>query len=423
LDSKVEQQLVKSLDTTEEAAIRIGQKEIIAKDAINEIRAPMASPKYVPLYKEMSDLRISHDAVNDKVTNALRTNAANALRSLGYTVDNVVETMGFTPYNTSAYNQIEKISNDVAKQFKLDLVADKTDIANQFQEVNKDVKKALSSQNKLYEGQHGTLSPESGTPIGFSRFTDVTADIPGLGEKKLMHVAELQSDLFDDAVKKGSNASSLEKDKIEANKIQDKVSEIVYRNKDSGITKDPFKLLSEINQTTNPSNYTSREVQKAELEKLKDRYGLVEKDFVELLKLANRKQNLAIRISGEGSYNIPEAFKGMENSPQVVQQMLAKNAIIAGIRRGVDGVTFPGKESAQAQIYERLPNNLKQVVKDLGPGFELRPIQTESAKHGTMTNWGVIWNPEAAQRALQEGVRFNKGGLVEKNHDDNRRFL
>jgi hypothetical protein len=345
---------------------------------------------------------------------------ANIFRSMGYKVDPIVDTIGYTHYKTPGYNRIDNIANDVAGRFTSDLKADKADIANQFQDLDSVVKKAISNQNKLYPGQHGTLTPESGTPVGFSRFSDVTANIPGLGEKKLMHVAELQSDLFDDAVKQGSIASSKEKDIEALGKIRNQVASIIYKNKDTGITKEPENLLYEIKSAFVPGD---KELQKIELDKLRKQFNIDEKDFIELLKIAKQDQNLSSRSSGLGTYSIPEAFKGMENSPQVVQQMLIKNAIIAGIKRGVDGVTFPGKESAQAQLYERVDRNIKQAVKDLGPGFEVMPIQTESAKHGTMTNWGVIWNPEAAQTTLKEGVRFSKGGSVEKNHDDNRRFL
>jgi hypothetical protein len=56
-------------------------------------------------------------------------------------------------------------------------------------------------------------------------------------------------------------------------------------------------------------------------------------------------------------------------SPQVVQQMMIKNAIGAAMQRGVNAVTFPGKESAQAQLYEKLYPNLKQAAKDYRSGL------------------------------------------------------
>ena len=421
LDAKTEQKLIGALDKTEKDAIRLGEQEIQAKIALNWIRSPFTNASYGSLYDVgMKQKGLNHDDATNYAINTIRAEGASTIRQMGYKVDDIVDNAGYTKYNTSEYNRVVKVANDLAKTITTDLKADKVDIINQFEEIDKPIKKILTDQNKLYTGQHPSLTPESGTPVGFSRFADVDVNIPGLGEKKIMHVAELQSDLYDDAVKEGSTFYSKEKDTEEIGKLLNQASAIIYKNKDTGITRNAEDLLSEIKSAFDP---TSQKLQKTALDKLRKEYKIDEKDFIELLKIANREQNLAVRAAGYGSYKIPEAFKGMENSPQVVQQMLAKNAIIAGIRRGVDGVTFPGKESAQAQLYEKLPNNLKQVVKDLGPGFELRPIESESSRNGLMTNWGVIWDPEAAKRLLAEGVRFNKGGSVEKNYDDNRRFL
>ena len=37
--------------------------------------------------------------------------------------------------------------------------------------------------------------------------------------------------------------------------------------------------------------------------------------------------------------------------------------------------------------------------------------------------FGVVWGPEAAARILENGIPFAKGGMVERNTSDNRRYL
>ena len=146
------------------------------------------------------------------------------------------------------------------------------------------------------------------------------------------------------------------------------------------------------------------------------------KELIEFLKLSDRESKLRGRIK-LGDYRLEEAFAGMEKSPQVVQQLMIKNAIGAAMQRGVNVITFPGKESAQSQLYEKLPANLKQVVKDLGPGFEIRPIELYDGLGTMYTHPGLVWDDKTAQRILKEGIRFNKGGMVDKNDLDYARYI
>ena len=164
-----------------------------------------------------------------------------------------------------------------------------------------------------------------------------------------------------------------------------------------------------------------------------------DKIITELLPQANRLQKLDDRMARGATYATPEAFAGMEKAPQVAQQLMIKNAIGAAIDRGMGAVTFPGKESKQAQLYEKVERNIDQVLKDLGPGFTKVPITIEkdyviekagklvsvptTEKDEVFTHWGVIWDPEAAKRTQKEGIRFNKGGMVEKSDYDNRRYI
>jgi hypothetical protein len=96
---------------------------------------------------------------------------------------------------------------------------------------------------------------------------------------------------------------------------------------------------------------------------------------------------------------------------------------VGAIQQGKRFVAFPGQESAQAQLYEKLPNNLKQVIKDLGPGFELRDVTLTTATGDPVMHRAIVWGPEAAARIQKKGVPFKSGGMVERKRTDNRAYL
>jgi hypothetical protein len=127
------------------------------------------------------------------------------------------------------------------------------------------------------------------------------------------------------------------------------------------------------------------------------------------LELQSDRQK-ALRLSKD----VEEAFPGMASSPQVTQQLMIKNAIYGGIKMNKGLVLFPGSDSAQAQLYEKLGPNLKQVVKDLGPGFKVREFKFPNEKGEMATRWGVYIDEDAAKRIQTQGIRFAKGGMVDK---------
>ena len=129
-----------------------------------------------------------------------------------------------------------------------------------------------------------------------------------------------------------------------------------------------------------------------------------------------RINKLNARIRRSGAYNIEEAFPGMEKNPQVVQQLMIKNAVTGGIQRGKDAVLFPGADSAQKQLYEKLPNNIKAVLKDLGPGFKMETLPMKSENGDIINRISITWDKKAAERVQRQGVRFARGGFVEKNY-------
>jgi hypothetical protein len=230
----------------------------------------------------------------------------------------------------------------------------------------------------LYESQHQSLKAPP-QPIAFSRFTEHTATIPGMGEVKGIWVRELQSDMLDDMRKVGKKGGSVDKD---------------------------YQELKEVET------------------KLRDRYDMPDSEVYRLLGREKvLKERLDKRHSSKAApYSLDEVFAGMENSPQVMQQLMAKNAIQGAIQRGARFVAFPGKESDQAQLYEKLPRNLDAVVKDLGPGFTRTTVTLPIPDAEPAMFNAIAWSPEAAQKLQKSGIPFAKGGMVERNNHDNRSY-
>jgi hypothetical protein len=233
-----------------------------------------------------------------------------------------------------------------------------------------------------YAGRHRNVTAGENMPVGFSRFTEHAVDMNGQ-QLKGRHVHELQSDLSRDMKDLGPKGGSLEKDQAELATLKSKLAGV-----------------DELDPT-----------QKIEKAKLDKRVDALER---------------RISLTAPGKYSLEQPFANFETNPTVRMQLLIKNAIQSTMRAGQDFVTFPGKESDKSKLYEKLLPNLKQAVKDLGgekAGFEIKPITLPNPGGTEPTVWGVVWSPETATKTLEKGIPFNKGGMVERNTDDNRRYL
>jgi hypothetical protein len=120
------------------------------------------------------------------------------------------------------------------------------------------------------------------------------------------------------------------------------------------------------------------------------------------------------RPNPEYKKEVEEAYPGMGKSGQVIQQLMIKNAIYGAMKRGKGLLLFPGTDSAKANLYEKLGPNLKQVIKDLGPGFEMKQFTFPGKGGGNATRFGVYIDEDAAKRVMTQGMRFAKGGMVDK---------
>jgi hypothetical protein len=252
-----------------------------------------------------------------------------------------------------------------------------------------------------YEGQHPTLKGSPLNPIAFSRFSEHTTNIPGIGKAEGIYVNELQSDLLEYLQSFGARGGSKEKDRAMAKQIEKQIADVnVKLRKASEEGKDSLvDSLSAERTSLMAKNETI--YQRLQIADAAEKQG---KPFPEF-------------------YLTQQPFAGTERSPQVLQQLMAKNAVVGAIQQGKRFVAFPGQESAQAQLYEKLPNNLKQVIKDLGPGFELRDVTLTTATGDPVMHRAIVWGPEAAARIQKKGVPFKSGGMVERKRTDNRAYL
>ena len=112
--------------------------------------------------------------------------------------------------------------------------------------------------------------------------------------------------------------------------------------------------------------------------------------------------------------DLEEAYPGMGKSGQIIQQLMIKNAIYGAMKRGKGLLLFPGTDSSKAHLYEKLGPNLKQVLKDLGPGFEIKQFTFPGKEGENATRFGVYIDEDAAKRVMTQGMRFAKGGMVDK---------
>ena len=289
----------------------------------------------------------------------------------------------------------------------------------------------LYKQGNLYEGKHRGVAGKP-YPIGFTRFSEHEAIIPGMGPVQGRHFHELQSDLSRDMRQSGTTSGSLAKDQAEYNKLQGELRQEQQKAMDK-----LQELQAQKRALTQDGGFSPADLTRIEEEEKAARKALDKGTQA----MEKRISILGARIRDKASYSLEEPFAGFETNQMVRQQLLMKNAIQSAMREGKSFATFPGNESLFPNLYVgKVQPNLKQVIKDLGgekSGLELRQIELPpttveiTRRNGTVTHplgtpvsaWGVVWSPEAAARIMKTGVPFAKGGSVEKSNTDHRAYI
>ena len=304
-----------------------------------------------------------------------------------------------------AINLVDTVVEPLLSQNRLDFNAIKKYTGDSTKKVAADLEKA-----RLYEGKHKSVAGDP-YPIGFTRFSEHEANIGGQTLQG-RHFHEIQSDLSNAVKRQGSSTGSKATDQAEYDGLQEKLNQTKASMKDA-LTK--AEDASQAGQDSTSYDVAAQAIGKS------------------IPALENRMSQLGNRMRNpDASYSLQEPFAGFETNSNVRSQLLMKNAIYSAMKDGKNFATFPGAESAQAQLYEgKVMPNLKQIAKDLGgekAGISVTPIQLPPAVKGNapgvpVTAWGITWSPEAAARITKTGMPFAKGGAVERRSDDNRRYL
>ena len=309
-------------------------------------------------------------------------------------VDDVLEPSIVTLHE--ANKQVQRLLSDDIKQFS----------------------KVLKNEGAYRPNRHGNIAPGP-HPIGFTRFSEHETTVPGMGTIEGRHFHELQSDLSKDMRTKGATFGSAAKDQAEYDKLINQIKQ----------TRDPITDELQVLEQEKIRGISSGQLSNTRYQEIEERQKTLRKIFNAEIKPLEKRVNILINRRYENpTYSLEEPFAGFETNQMVRQQLLMKNAIQAAMRDGKRFATFPGKESDQPQLYvgKVLPN-LKQIIRDLGgekAGFELRQIELPPDKKGNpITAIGVVWSPEAAARIAEKGVPFAKGGMVEKQSADTRRYI
>ena len=188
--------------------------------------------------------------------------------------------------------------------------------------------------------------------------------------------------------------------------MADEISVEMYRGKHPTITdKNPISFSRFVEFTPGQANELGISMPSP------DRGAIM---FLELQ--SDRQKALRSRRELRLDNNVEEAFPKMDELWQVTQQLMIKNAIYGGIKMNKGLVLFPGSDSAKNKLYRKnvLGPNLKQAVKDLGPGFKISEFSFPNEKGDMTTRLGVYIDEDAAKRVMTQGMRFAKGGMVDK---------
>ena len=403
------------------------------KQLMSEVEYPILSPKYEQIKAQMKEADTWKLAGMEQATNQIAKEALQTLNKRLGTNIKPDDPFSLGPGLRLPDLVLEELRIKVSKAVEKDTVA-----ANLFKQTRQTLEPldAVRDKYKLYKGQHSTIASDN--PIGFSRFVEIPAVIPGQGQTQALHVLELQADRLDDLRTLGKRGSSVEKDREITNKHDAVIEQLLApfpkgSNQRDYLDNTRTDMIMELTENSKrKSGDSSMDRALDLLGDLPDELQGVGQKMLNEIKaqVPAKRRLLASNYLVEKTpptYRIHEAFAGMEHKPQEVQQLLIKNAINGAIERGLSMVSFPSVESKEAQLYRNVANNMRQVIKDLGgekAGFELLMVEHKNGLTGkTYQSPAIRWGDETADKLRQTGIPFKKGGLVERKMDDNRTYL
>ena len=102
------------------------------------------------------------------------------------------------------------------------------------------------------------------------------------------------------------------------------------------------------------------------------------------------------------------------NNRQALIDLMIKNMVDVAIKRNRDLVLFPSTDSNQPQLYENIHKYVTTTVKDLGPNFEAVKVPMTNSAGQRVIRSGIYITPEGEKEILEKGLKFAKGGMVDK---------
>jgi hypothetical protein len=278
-----------------------------------------------------------------------------------------------------------------------------------------------SNRGVKIENRHLGI-PGNENPIGFSRFTEVMTTLPGATQPaRGVYIHEMQSDLLKPLRKQGVPRSGSE----------DQLRELIQQQRDIEAAKAAqIKTLEDslvpLREQVTSGAMTYEEFINSPV------YG----EAGAIPRLADEESKARIRAyslqksldKGPSARPVDEAFPGMERNSKALQQLLIKNAVAGAVDQGYSFVALTAPtQSKEAQLYQRIPQNARDVVKDLGEGFRVVDLTLEG-NEGPFKTTAIVWGNDAegregVNRVLTRGVPFAQGGEVTSKPDDIKNLL
>lgn len=328
--------------------------------------------------------------------------------------------------------QLREISKDTALRLsgELRMLRDSDDVRDALKNMAAQRPEMVPGVNPDYRGQHTMVTENTPGVVSFSRSTDVRTEIPGMGQVKGIYLHELQSDLLDDLRKRQGG--------IPRGATQEELQRIISTTQDQ--VEPILNKIRELNeQLQDMPSYRPWAAASTPERVIRDTERMVLID--EIYSLQNKRDallgNLApvydrlesLREGKRSRADLDEIFPGMTTDSKSVQTMMIKAAVASAAQRGLNFVALPSQlYSGQPQLYERLPQNARDVVKDLGEGFALQQINLRN-RAGEFPVLAITWDQSTAEgreglnRVLTRGVPFKHGGEVTTQPDDLKNLL
>jgi hypothetical protein len=315
------------------------------------------------------------------------------------------------PATRRLVNDAQKDMEDYAT-FELEGLRDNPELRSLLSSLSTQNIPALGS-NPGFMGKPGHTSVTGGLDniISFTRASEVTSDIPGMGPTKGIYVHELQSDLAN-RVRESGGPRTLDREGVEKRLVAAEKGYDAVKQRQLAIEAELNDLDTRSGELIDLQNNFPDVDYLQEINDLRDqRISATERAFAEHHKARSFKtriDNIKERIRDPNSASldlVDETFIGMDTNSEVLQQMLIKGAVGSALNRGLNFVALTALEhSAKPELYKSLPKNAQSVVEDLGKGFSVKEIELKN-DDGPFKTLAIVWDQQDASKRFVDPIR------------------